>query len=224
MPTKQRLSQQLAGNYIEAASFSIISETMDLSRFDREEREVIARIVHSCADPSIAESLAIQAGAISAAIGAIQSGGVVITDVEMVKSALYFGSPVCMLGEIRQSEKNKTRTQLGVERAALKYPQGSIFVIGCAPTALETVIELTQQGTISPSAIIALPVGYVGAAQAKAHLVQSQLPYITNIGVRGGSAITAAAFNAIARMAAGIYSFEAAVSSKVVAELDEKGS
>ena len=195
---------------------------MDFSRFDREEREVVARIVHSCADPSIVESIAIATGAISAAIGAIRNGHAVITDVEMVKSAIYFGSPVCMLGDVVQSEGNKTRTQLGIERAALANAENSIFVIGCAPTALESVIELSRQGAINPSAIIALPVGYVGAAEAKAHLAHSQLRYITNIGVRGGSAITAAAFNAIARMASGTYSFEAAIGSSVAADLPEK--
>ena len=202
----------------------IIAATVDLSGYGRQEREVVARIIHSCADPSIAETILISPGAIPAAIAALQSESAVITDVEMVRSALYAPSPLCMLAQVPSAQKNKTRTQLGIELAARSRPSRSIFVVGCAPTALATIIELAQSHAIDPAAVIALPVGYVGASEAKDALAKSGISSITNRGGRGGSAMTAAAFNAIARMAAGIYSFEAAIGATEFSDVTSKNA
>ena len=208
--SNQRLKQQLVSNDIEAESFAIIAESVDLQYLSRPEREVAARIIHACADPSILPTLVFAPGVISAAVIALKQKHRIITDVEMVKNAIYTSDAICYLSEISQRSEGKTRTQLGIEKAALEFGQGAIFVIGCAPTALFSILDLHERGLISPTAVIALPVGFVGSSQAKEALSCSTIPHITNRGVRGGSAMTAAAFNAIARMAVDHYPFEEA--------------
>ncbi len=85
--------------------------------------------------------------------------------------------------------------------AAEHHPAGAIVVVGCAPTALTEVVHLARAGRLRPALVIGLPVGFVGAAEAKAALRASGLPAVTNVGDKGGSAVAAAAFNAIARIA-----------------------
>lgn len=205
-----RLKVVLKGNAIEAESFRRIAHEVDLSRHTREEREVIARIIHSCADPSIASTLNFSTNSIHAAIDLLRNSAPIITDTQMVRHALYAENIICALDHQNKSDGAKTRSQLGIEGAAKQYPYGAIFVIGCAPTALMSLLEMADHEEIVPGAIIALPVGYVGAAESKAKLSMSRYDFLTNSGARGGSAMTAAAFNAIARMAADQYSFESA--------------
>ena len=85
--------------------------------------------------------------------------------------------------------------------AAEHHPTGAIVVVGCAPTALDEVVRLAATGPFRPALVIGLPVGFVGAAEAKAALRTSGLHAITNVGDKGGSAVAAAAFNAMARIA-----------------------
>jgi precorrin-8X/cobalt-precorrin-8 methylmutase len=94
-------------------------------------------------------------------------------------------------------------------RAAARWPEGAIFVIGCAPTALFEVVRLVESGALHPALIIGMPVGFVGAAEAKAALRRvaadrggdRPLHAISNLGEKGGSAVASAAFNAIVRLA-----------------------
>ncbi len=208
--SSNRREIQLKGNQIEFESFRTLAGEIDLTPYTRSEREVLARIIHSCADPSMANSICYKPTSIAAAITLVQNDAVIITDTEMVRHALYSQNTKCALNQVVSAPNGKTRTQHAMEIAAKEHPIGTVFVIGCAPTALFSIIELANTGEIEPGAIIALPVGYVGAARSKELLCETPYEYITNRGPRGGSAITAAAFNAIARMAAGQYSFEAA--------------
>ena len=201
---------QAHANEIERQSLRIVAQTANLARFGREEKEVAARVVHACADPTMADSLILTPGAVTAALHALRADAKVVTDVEMVRRALYVKGALCALDFTRQASWPRTRTELGIERALDAAGEGAIAVIGCAPTALEALITMTAAKRVHLAAVVALPVGYVGAAAAKENLLASGIPAITNRGARGGSAVTAAAFNALVRMANGTYSFEAA--------------
>ena len=85
--------------------------------------------------------------------------------------------------------------------AAARHPQGALVVVGCAPTALDEVVRLAAAGELRPTLVVGLPVGFVGAAAAKEALRASGLPAISNVGERGGSAVAAAAVNALVRLA-----------------------
>ncbi|MGH8990745.1 MAG: precorrin-8X methylmutase, partial [Acidimicrobiia bacterium] len=87
--------------------------------------------------------------------------------------------------------------------AAARHPEGAVFAIGCAPTALAELIRLARAGEVAPALIVGLPVGFVGAAEAKDALVRSGLVSITNRGEKGGSAAAGAAVNALVRLAHG---------------------
>jgi precorrin-8X/cobalt-precorrin-8 methylmutase len=87
--------------------------------------------------------------------------------------------------------------------AAEAHPEGAVVVVGCAPTALDEVVRLHAAGRFSPALVIGVPVGFVGAAESKARLRASGLPAITNVGEKGGSAVAAAALNALVRLARG---------------------
>ncbi|KJF18111.1 precorrin-8X methylmutase [Acidithrix ferrooxidans] len=207
-----RYLQQMAGNDIEDKSMAIIAQSVNLNGFDRYEREVAARVIHACADPTILETLSFSDGSVAKAVNCLaNSRAKVITDVEMTRRALYWRETICGLDQVETPDQNKTRTQTGIENALLESPSDPIVVIGCAPTALYSVIELWEKERIDPTLVVALPVGFVGAAEAKKLLQESEIPQISNIGPRGGSAMTAAAFNAIARMAKGSFVLEEAL-------------
>src|SRR2546423_15467588 len=86
--------------------------------------------------------------------------------------------------------------------AAARHPNGAIVVVGCAPTALDEALALAASGVLEPALVIGMPVGFVGAAESKARLRASGLPAISNVGEKGGSAVAAAAVNALVRLAA----------------------
>jgi precorrin isomerase len=95
-----------------------------------------------------------------------------------------------------------TRSAAGMRAAVHHHPSGAVVVVGCAPTALEEVLRLAAAGDLAPALVVGLPVGFVGAAAAKEALRVSGLAAISNVGERGGSAVAAAAVNALVRLAA----------------------
>jgi precorrin-8X/cobalt-precorrin-8 methylmutase len=109
----------------------------------------------------------------------------------------------CFLDEVPQAPPGDTRSAAAIRLAAERFPDGALWVIGNAPTALFALLDLHAAASVRPAAVIGLPVGYVGAAESKAALWDSALGpvAITNSGVRGGSAVAAAAVNALARLA-----------------------
>jgi precorrin-8X/cobalt-precorrin-8 methylmutase len=148
----------------------------------------------------------IGANAVAAAVGAMAEGRTVVCDGAMVVAGLSQVArrcPVrCYLDRVPSAPPGVTRAAAAVTLAAADHPQGAIWVIGNAPTALAELVRLHLAGLLQPSAVIGLPVGYVGAAEAKAALWDSPLRSIsiTNAGERGGSPAAAAAGNAIARL------------------------
>lgn len=185
---------------IEAESMRILSERVDLSHLGTGARAVVQRVIHASADLEYAETMVVSEDAVAAGVRALRAGGAVVTDVEMVRHGLVGDSGHCYLAE-GVGSPSRTRSAEGMRIAAGRHPSGAIVVVGCAPTALMEVIDLARAGRFRPALVVGLPVGFVGAADAKAALRTSGLPAVTNVGDKGGSAVAAAAFNAMARIA-----------------------
>jgi precorrin-8X/cobalt-precorrin-8 methylmutase len=191
---------------IELESFQILEERVDLRRWPAGPRAVVARVVHATADVELGMSMVVDEHAVDAGSAALAAGAPVLCDVMMVKAGLPSVDARCYLGEIGSPPVPfPTRSALALRLAAERHPNGAVVVVGCAPTALDEVIRLVEQGGFHPALVVALPVGFVGAAQAKERLRQCAgrvgLPAISNIGEKGGSAAACAAVNALRRVA-----------------------
>lgn len=178
---------------------------VDFSRWREGERDVVARMVHATADESFAETARIGADAVRAALDALSSPTVVVCDARMVVAGIpgvaRIATVGCYLSDAEVAPP-MTRSAAAVDVGASRHPAGAIWVFGNAPTALARLIELHDAGSVSPAAVIGLPVGYVGAAESKEALWASSLQRIaiTNTGARGGSPAAAAAMNALLRL------------------------
>jgi precorrin-8X/cobalt-precorrin-8 methylmutase len=185
-----------AVNPIEAESYRILASRVDLSRFGPLGREVVARVIHASADLEYASTVVVDEAGVAGGIAALHDGAPVITDVEMTRAGISGVDAVCYLGEATAAGE-LTRSAAAMRVAAERHPDGAIVVVGCAPTALREVLRSGMR----PALVIGLPVGFVGAAEAKAALRASALPAVTNVGEKGGSAVAAAAVNALVRLA-----------------------
>jgi len=171
--------------------------------------EVAIRLVHSCAMTDLPDQLAWSHDLAASARAALAAGAPVLCDCEMVASGIVrprlpAANPViCTLGDpaapARAATIANTRSAAAVELWRDRI-EGSVVVIGNAPTALFHLLELLDQGWPRPAAIIGMPVGFVGAAEAKAELAADPrgVPFITLRGRRGGSAMASAVVNALA--------------------------
>lgn len=195
---------------IEKDSFRQIRELTELSHFDREQQQVVMRIVHSLGMPELAEQVRFSKNACEAGMAALSQECEILCDVEMVRQGITKRMiqrlPSCYLNDPRTAElaikTGETRSMAAVElwRDSLA---GSVVVIGNAPTALFRLLEMIEQGADKPALIIGMPVGFVGAAESKQALwdVHEQLGIecITLLGRQGGSAVSAASCNALLR-------------------------
>jgi precorrin-8X/cobalt-precorrin-8 methylmutase len=193
---------------IEAQSYSILAERVDLSNWPHQDRPVVARMIHATADESFAESARVGRDAVASTIAALRRSAPVVCDTNMVAAGVpavaSMTNVVCYLDQVGAQPAGGTRAAAAIGLAAREHPDGAIWVIGNAPTALVRLIRLHLDGAVRPAAVIGLPVGYVGATEAKAQLWSSPLKdvCVTNCGPRGGSPVAAAALNALARLAA----------------------
>ena len=186
---------------IEAESYRILRSRIDLSHLPPLTRAVTERVIHASADFDYATDLVADEAALAAGVAAIRRGVPVVTDVAMVASGITGYPVICKVGEGLATRLSRT-VGITVSAAAARLAfgeagPGAIWVVGCAPTALEEIL----QRDVSPSLVIGLPVGFVGAAAAKAALRASGLPALSNKSEKGGSAVAAAAFNALLRVA-----------------------
>jgi len=191
---------------IEAQSYRILAARVDLGHLAPGPRTVVERIIHASADLSYATSVIVDEAAVTAGIGALRSGAPVVVDTEMVRAGISAHPTTCMLSEVRAGASGyPTRSAMAMRLAAERHPEGAIWVVGNAPTALAELVGLARAGRLRPALIIGLPVGFVGAAESKQALrdlaADVGTANITNVGEKGGSAVAAAAFNAIARLA-----------------------
>jgi precorrin-8X/cobalt-precorrin-8 methylmutase len=193
---------------IEAESYRILGERVDLDRWPPLSRAVVARVIHAAADVGYADSLVVDEAACATGVAALRAGAPVVSDVEMVAVATRRAGTLSLLadGRVRAERDRATDPDLTLSAAAMRvaaerWPEGAVVAVGNAPTALAEVIALAAAGRFAPALVIGLPVGFVGAAEAKAALRASGLPAISNVGERGGSAVAAAALNALWRLA-----------------------
>jgi precorrin-8X/cobalt-precorrin-8 methylmutase len=192
---------------IEAQSYAIMASRVDLSSWPPGARDVVARMIHATADESFAETARIGDQAIDAAIDALGNNAPIICDAHRVVAGVpniaRRTDVHCYLDAITEVAVGATRSAAAIAAAAADHPAGAIWVIGNAPTALAELLRLHHAGRLRPAAVIGVPVGYVGAAEAKAALWDSALRAlsITNTGRRGGSPVAAAVLNAVQRLA-----------------------
>lgn len=177
---------------IEEESYRILRSRLDTRRFAPLTRAVVERVVHASADLAYAEDLICDERALEAAHFALRAGAPVVADVEMVAAGITAREAVCRLPDAASSPP-LTRSAHAVRLAYGEVGPGAVWVIGCAPTALEELLVLGAE----PALVIGLPVGFVGAAESKAALRASGLPAVSNVSEKGGSAVAAAALNAL---------------------------
>jgi precorrin-8X/cobalt-precorrin-8 methylmutase len=189
-------------------SFAAIRAEADLSCLPREVHPIAMRLMHASGMIDLATDLRIHSALPATVKAALVSHRPIFTDCEMTRAGIigrYLPASVRVLCTLHDPLIDPLARRLNITRSAAAVQfwrpelEGSVVLIGNAPTALYALLELIDGGAPKPAAIIAMPVGFVGAAEAKAELtVDSRgIPYATLLGRRGGSAMTAAAFNAI---------------------------
>ena len=198
------------GTAIYQQSFAIIRAEADLARFSDEEADVAVRMLHACGMVEIAEHIVFAAGVITAGRDALRAGAPIFCDSEMVshgitRARLPANNPViCTLRDpavpVRAEKLGTTRSAAAME-LWLDRLKGAIVAIGNAPTCLFRLLEMLDEGAPRPAAILGIPVGFVGAAESKEALIANPrgVPFIAVRGRVGGSAMTAAAVNGLAR-------------------------
>ncbi|WP_316360408.1 precorrin-8X methylmutase [Devosia sp.] len=198
------------GDEIYRQSFAIIRGEADLARFSPDEAEVAIRMIHAAGSVEAARHFEFGPGFVAAAKAALAAGAPIFCDAEMVArgvtaARLPAGNEV--ICTLRDPATPAIAAEIGNTRSAaalrLWLPRlaGSVVAIGNAPTALFFLLELLRDGAPRPAAILGMPVGFVGAAESKAALSENTygVPYAIVRGRLGGSAMTAAALNALAR-------------------------
>jgi precorrin-8X/cobalt-precorrin-8 methylmutase len=198
------------GAAIYERSFSIIRAEADLSRFGAEEVEIAVRMIHACGLVEAARHITFGSGLVVAARAALAQGAAILCDAEMVAHGITRArlpsrnEVICTLRDARvpalAQELGTTRSAAAVELWGEKLA-GAVVAIGNAPTALFRLLEVLDAGAPKPAAILGIPVGFVGAAESKEALAANPrgVPYLIVRGRMGGSAMTAAAMNALAR-------------------------
>lgn len=198
------------GTAIYERSFAIIRAEADLARFSEDEADVAVRMIHACGLVEAAQHFVFSENFVSAARTALQAGAPIFCDAEMVARGVTRArlpadnEVICTLRDPRTSEIAK---EIGNTRSAAAIDlwtdrlAGSVVAIGNAPTALFYLLEKLRDGAPKPAAIIGMPVGFVGAAESKDALAENSygVPYAIVRGRLGGSAMTAAALNSLAR-------------------------
>jgi precorrin-8X/cobalt-precorrin-8 methylmutase len=199
------------GAAIYQRSFAIIRAETDLSRFSADEAEIAVRMIHACGQVELARHIVFGGDLVAAARGALAAGAPIFCDSEMVAHGITRArlparnDVICTLNDPRvpalAQQSGTTRSAAALD-LWLDRLAGAVVAIGNAPTALFRLLELIDSGTgKKPAAIVGIPVGFVGAAESKAILADKSrgVPFVTVRGRVGGSAITAAAINALAR-------------------------
>jgi precorrin-8X/cobalt-precorrin-8 methylmutase len=183
---------------IEIESMGILRSRYDFSRFAPLSRAVAERVCHASADLSFADSLLLDEDALRTGRAALAGGAPIYADARMVAAGITSRDVQVPLADPRVAglaeQRGVTRSAAAMALAAGEAPAGAIWVVGNAPTAL---LQLLQEPPAAPALIVGLPVGFVGAAEAKAALAASGLPSVANRGERGGSAVAVAAVNAL---------------------------
>ena len=198
------------GATIYRQSFAIIRAETDLSRFTPDEADIVVRMIHACGQVDIAHHVVFGGDLTAAARNALTAGAPILCDAEMLAQGITRArlparnEVICTLNDPRtpeiaaRSETTRSAAALDLWRERL---EGAVVAIGNAPTALFRLLETIDAGAPKPAAILGIPVGFVGAAESKQALAANAhgVPFLIVRGRMGGSAMTAAAVNALAR-------------------------
>jgi precorrin-8X/cobalt-precorrin-8 methylmutase len=195
------------GAEIYRRSFATIRAEADLARFPEDVSQVVVRMIHACGMVDLAGDIAYSPDAIAKARAALDAGAPILCDAQMVASGITRprlpadNEVVCTLTDPSVPDLAK---RLATTRSAaaldlwLDRLDGAVVAIGNAPTALFRLLEMVVAGAPRPAAVIGMPVGFIGAAESKQALAESDLEYLIVHGRRGGSALAVSAVNAIA--------------------------
>jgi precorrin-8X/cobalt-precorrin-8 methylmutase len=197
-------------------SMMLIREAIgaDLAKLPKDKVPIVERVVHTTADPEFAKLIVISDDAVSAGVAAIKAGAKIVTDVKMVKAGINdarlkkFGGKISTyMNDERTMELAKaeslTRSAAAMRLAIKDGLDGAIILIGNAPTAAFELADQIKKGKVKPALIVAVPVGFVGAAESKEVVAKLPIPYVITRGRKGGSTIAVAVFNALLSMAEG---------------------
>ncbi|MDV7172412.1 precorrin-8X methylmutase [Gordonia amicalis] len=196
------------GAAIYRQSFATIREESDLSAFAPDVATVVVRMIHACGQTDLTRDVVATPGIVRAARGALEAGAPILCDASMVASGITRkrlpadNEVLCHLSEptlpALAERMGTTRTAAALQ-FWLPRLDGAVVAIGNAPTAMFALLDMIDEGAPRPAAIVGAPVGFVGAAEScEALAARTDLEFITVTGRRGGSAITAAAVNALA--------------------------
>jgi precorrin-8X/cobalt-precorrin-8 methylmutase len=195
------------GAEIYRRSFATIRAEADLAGLPADVAQVAVRMIHACGQVDLVEDLAFSPSIVERAREALNAGAPVLCDAKMVAAGVTRrrlpkdNDVVCTLDDPRTpglaAELGTTRTAAALELWGDRL-DGAVVAIGNAPTALFHLLEMVAAGAPRPAAVLGIPVGFIGAAESKEALAASALEFLVVRGRRGGSAMTAAAVNAIA--------------------------
>jgi precorrin-8X/cobalt-precorrin-8 methylmutase len=195
------------GAEIYRRSFATIRAEADLSALPEEVARVAVRMIHACGMVDLVADIGFSTGVVTAARKALLCGAPILCDAEMVASGVTrrrlpaANEVICTL---RDPSVPEVAAALGTTRSAAALDlwgdrlAGAVVAIGNAPTALFRLLEMIEAGAPRPAAVLGIPVGFIGAAESKNALAASGLEHLIVRGRRGGSAVTAAAVNALA--------------------------
>ena len=204
--------QTRKGQSIENESMEIIDREVGSHPYSDMEWPIVRRIIHATADFDFAgkNKIVLHKDAIKSGTSALKNGCSIITDVNGVIGGLNKQNPkdfgndvICNISDPglaeRAKQENKTRAQMSM-RVAASEMNGGIVAIGNAPTALLEVIKMIREGVTKPALVIGIPVGFVSAAESKEELQTIDVPFITNVGRKGGSSCAASIVNALFKL------------------------
>lgn len=200
--------ENLLPEEIEQRSFAIIQEELETRGIclPAEQEPITKRVIHTSADFDYAQTLRFSEGAVRILERLLQNGADIVTDTNMAYAGInkkvlakYGGRVHCFMAEDEVArlakQRHMTRAAVSMEKAA-QLPGPVVFAIGNAPTALVRLYEITQEMDWRPAFLIGVPVGFVHVEAAKELFLNTGIPYIINIGRKGGSSIAAAICNA----------------------------
>ena len=204
--------QTRKGQSIEDESMEIIDREIGSHTYNDMEWPIVRRIIHATADFDFAgkNKIIFHDNAITSGINALKSGCSIITDVNGVIGGLNKQNPkdfgndiICNISDSGLAEKakqeNKTRAQMSM-RVTASDMNGGVVAIGSAPTALYEVIKMVEEGITKPALIVGIPVGFIASVESKDKLQTTSVPFITNIGRKGGSSCAASIVNALFKL------------------------
>ncbi|MEC3917261.1 precorrin-8X methylmutase [Nocardia sp. CDC160] len=203
-----RTSYLKDGAEIYRRSFATIRAEADLARFPADVSQVVVRMIHACGQVDLAEDVEFSTDVVAKARAALRAGAPILCDANMVASGVTRkrlpadNEVLCLLRDERVAELaariDNTRSAAALELWRDRL-DGAVVAIGNAPTALFHLLDMLDAGAPRPAAVLGIPVGFIGAAESKQALAEyGGVEFLTVRGRRGGSAITAAALNAIA--------------------------